>query len=681
MKKEYHITGLDCAHCALTLEKYLQKVKGVQYCNVDFTSSRLYLEVDDDNARAILKDIINTTKQVNPDVKLHEHVDDDHNHSHDMHIYDVILYLIGLALGVIHIFVDMAVVWSITILILSVLLLGYRTYIRACLQVVHGKINENTLVTISVVGAILVGQSHEAVMVIALYTLGKMLESRAVNYSRKSISALISSKPEWAVVLRGNEEIKVKPEEVNIGEIIIVRPGEKIALDGIVASGEAMIDNKHLTGESLPITITKNTEVYSGAIVLDSEIRIKVTREYKDSTIARILGMVSNASSKKSKTETVISKFASIYTLIVIALALVTFGITALILKNINVAVYRGLIFLVVSCPCAFAISVPLGYFSGIGVCSKHGILVKGSNYIDAIAKVDTFVFDKTGTITTGDFQVVGVKVLDSKIDEKQLMEIVVAGEKKSKHPLSTAICNYFGDKTKLQVSKYKEIPGMGISYCIDDNEYFVGKSERNDKSTIVIVKKNDKMIGKILLSDTIKTQSAPLMKYLSDSEIETMMLTGDNDGVAMSVAQKVGIVNYKSGLLPENKLKVIEDLKGNNKTVAFVGDGLNDAPALNLADVGISMGVMGTDATIESSDIVIADDNLSRIKDLLLISKKTKRIVIENIIFACGVKFVFLLLGALGITGMLYAVFADVGVTLLAILNSLRVLRYKSKK
>ena len=678
MKKEYRIIGLDCAHCALTLEKYLQKVDGVSDCNINFTASKMFIEVDDKDARQILKNVMQTTKQVNPDVKLLEE-DDEHNHG--VKIYDIILYVIGLILGCIHIFVNCPVVVSIILLVLSILALGYRTYVKAILQLRIFKINENTLVTISVIGAILIGEAHEAIMVIALYTLGKMLEARAVNYSRKSISALINSQPEYAMLLKNGKEEKVKPEEVNIGEIIVVRPGEKIPLDGIVVDGKATIDNRHLTGESEPISIQKKSEVYAGSVVLDSVINIKVTKLYKDSTVTKILDMVGNASNKKSKTETIISKFASIYTLIVIILSVITFGLTAIVLKDINVAIYRGLIFLVVSCPCAFAISVPLGYFSGIGICSKHGILVKGSNYLDAISKVDTFVFDKTGTLTTGDFQVVDIKLIDSKISQEQLLQMIVAGEEKSNHPISKAICAYYGKKSSINISDYKELSGVGIEYKIANDKIFVGKSERIDNNTSIIVKKNNKLVAKILLSDTIKPQSQSLIEYLRSNNIETIMLTGDNEGVAKNVADRVGVDQYKSRLLPQDKYAIIEDIKSEGKVISFVGDGLNDAPALNLADVGISMGILGTDATIESSDIVIADDKLEKIKDLIAIAKKTKKIVIENIVFACVVKITFLVLGAFGITGMLHAVFADVGVTLIAIFNSLRVLRYNKKK
>ena len=678
MKKEYRIIGLDCAHCALTLEKYLQKVDGVSDCNINFTASKMFIEVDDKDARQILKNVMQTTKQVNPDVKLLEE-DDEHNHG--VKIYDIILYVIGLILGCIHIFVNCPVVVSIILLVLSILALGYRTYVKAILQLRIFKINENTLVTISVIGAILIGEAHEAIMVIALYTLGKMLEARAVNYSRKSISALINSQPEYAMLLKNGKEEKVKPEEVNIGEIIVVRPGEKIPLDGIVVDGKATIDNRHLTGESEPISIQKKSEVYAGSVVLDSVINIKVTKLYKDSTVTKILDMVGNASNKKSKTETIISKFASIYTLIVIILSVITFGLTAIVLKDINVAIYRGLIFLVVSCPCAFAISVPLGYFSGIGICSKHGILVKGSNYLDAISKVDTFVFDKTGTLTTGDFQVVDIKLIDSKISQEQLLQMIVAGEEKSNHPISKAICAYYGKKSSINISDYKELSGVGIEYKIANDKIFVGKSERIDNNTSIIVKKNNKLIARILLADAIKQQAQSIVQYLKSNNIETIMLTGDNEGVAKNVADRVGVDQYKSRLLPQDKYAIIEDIKSEGKVISFVGDGLNDAPALNLADVGISMGILGTDATIESSDIVIADDKLEKIKDLIAIAKKTKKIVIENIVFACVVKITFLVLGAFGITGMLHAVFADVGVTLIAIFNSLRVLRYNKKK
>lgn len=678
MKKEYNIVGLDCGHCALTLEKYLEKVKGVKYCNINFSTSKLFLEIEDNNAGRIIKDIMKTAKQVNPSVKITE----EKSQEKSVSLLDIILYLVGLALGVVTLIwgSKLPAVWFYIILSASALLMGYKTYWKAIWQLKQFKINENTLITISIIGAVAVGESMEGLMVIALYTFGKMLESKAVNFSRKSISTLINNQPEYAVILKGEKEVKVKPEVVQIGDKIIVKAGEKVPVDGKIISGKASIDRAHLTGESEPQVVSENDDIQSGSIVLDSTIIIEATSQYGDSAVSRILNLVSNASNKKSKTETVIAKFSTWYTLGVIILSIVTFGISWLVLKDINTAIYRGLIFLVVSCPCAFAISVPLTYFSGIGRCSKQGILIKGSNFIDACTGLDEVVLDKTGTLTTGKFSVEKIEVL-GKIKENKLLEIVASGEKNSLHPIAKAICEYYGKESKLEIENFHEIAGKGIEYSIGENEYFVGREKASKGYTIVSIKENGKDIGKIYLKDQVKPEAKEMIATMHTLGIKTMMLTGDNVGVASSVANTLGLDEYKAELLPIDKFKIIEEKKSSGVKIGFVGDGLNDAPALTLSDVGISMGIMGSPATIEASDVVIADDNLNQLPKLVKISRKTKRIAMGNIIFAGVTKLTFLVLGALGITGMLLAVFADVGVTLLAILNSLRVLAYKVDK
>lgn len=678
MKKEYNITGLDCGHCALTLEKYLQKVDGVISASINFSTSKLYLEIEDDKVLSTIKNINKTIKQVNPDVKISQ----GHDHSFDSTVsqLDIILYCVGLVLGLIILFVKPIPTWLyFTMLITSLLLMGYKTYFKAIFQSIHLKLDENTLVTISIIGACALNESMEGLMVIALYTLGKMLESRAVNYSRKSISALINTQPEYAIILKDEREEKVKPEQVEVGDIIVVKPGEKIPVDGVIIDGNCNIDKRHLTGESIPVNVSVDDSVPSGSIVLDGVLKIKATSKYTDSTVSKILNLVSNATNKKSKTETFISRFSSYYTLGVIILSFVVWGITWAVLGNINTAIYRGLIFLVVSCPCAFAISVPLSYFSGIGRCSKQGILIKGSNYLDTCASIDEILLDKTGTLTTGEFEVDKVETTQG-TKESELFEIVVAGEQNSLHPIAKAICGFYGKNSKCVAKNYHEVAGKGIEFEIKRNKYFVGRSLNSKGYTQVDVLKSDKLIGSIYLQDKIKSSSYVMVENLKKLNVSSMMLTGDNMSIAKKVCQDIGIDSYHAELMPQDKFNILEKEKSKGKTVAFVGDGINDAPALTLSDVGISMGIMGSQATIESSDVVIADDNLKRIPDLIKISKRTKKIVLENIIFAGVTKLTFLILGALGITGMLLAVFADVGVTLLAILNSLRVLTYKIK-
>lgn len=672
MKKEFNIVGLDCGHCALTLEKYLQKVDGVISCNINFSTSKMFLEIDENNAKQVIKNVFKTTSQVNPSVKLSENKENDTN----INYIDIILYLIGIILGLIVIFVKLPPVAYWILLVMSAVLMGYQTYIKAVLQLRLLKLNENTLVTLSVIGAIAVGEEMEALMVIALYSIGKMLESKAVRYSRKSISSLISSQPEYAIKLDNGKETKVKPEVVAIGDTIIIKTGEKVALDGKVVEGRALVDKRHLTGESVPVSIGVGDYLEAGSIVLDSSIVLQVTSMYQDSTVSKILNLVDNATSKKSKTETVISKFSSWYTLGVLILAVVTFGITWLVLKDVNTAIYRGLIFLVVSCPCAFAISVPLSYFSGIGRCSKSGILIKGSNYLDAVASLNYMCFDKTGTLTTGEFEVKEV-VTNNSVTLEELLTITVSAERLSNHPLAKAICKYYPLENPLKVTHFKEVSGKGVEFKIGKSGYEIGRSDDSSGGTSVSIRRDGLNIGTILLADKIKDGNTELVDNLKKLNIKTMMLSGDKKSVAKAVAEELHIDEYKGELMPKDKYKVLEDLKASGHKIGFVGDGINDAPALALSDVGISMGIMGSDATRESSDVVIADDNISKIPKLISISRFTKKIVWENIIFSAVTKLTFLVLGALGITGMLLAVFADVGVTLLAILNSLRVLNY----
>lgn len=670
MKKEYNIVGLDCGHCALTLEKYLEKVEGVKSCNINFSTSKLFLEIEDENSKAIIKNIFKSAKECNPSVKITEEKGEESG----INYIDIILFFIGFIMGLIVIFAPLNPVLYWIMLVISALLMGYKTYYKALLQLKIFKLNENTLVTLSVIGAVAVGEEMEALMVIALYTIGKMLEAKAVRFSRKSISSLISSQPEYACIIADGKENKVKPEVVKIGDKIIVRAGEKVALDGKIVEGNATVDKRHLTGESVPVVVSTGDYIESGSIVLDSMLIIEVTSEYKDSTVSKILQLVSNASSKKSKTETVISKFSSYYTLGVLVLAIITFGISWIVLKDVYTAIYRGLIFLVVSCPCAFAISVPLGYFSGIGRCSRSGILIKGSNYLDAVAKLNYMCFDKTGTLTTGEFVVEDI-ILEKGVEEDSLLKNVVAGEKHSLHPIAKAICKYYGKDVRVKITDFKEITGKGIEYKIGEDKYTIGRSSDDLGNTSVEIKKNGKKQGVIILADEIKSGNIDLIKDLKVLGVKSVMLTGDKETVAKNVACKLGIDEYRAELMPDDKYKVLQELKDKGYNVGFVGDGINDAPALTLSDVGISMGIKGSDATIESSDVVIADDNISKIPKLINVSRYTKKIVWENIIFSAVTKLTFLVLGALGITGMLLAVFADVGVTLIAILNSLRVL------
>lgn len=679
MKKIVKIEGLDCPNCARALEKELNKIDGVENVEIDFLKSDLSFESKDvDNA---LCRIVKTTKAIEPDAKIIYDKQTKKNQKNGKLVLDICLLFVGIALGLCVLFIDMPVWLFWTLFVASALLMGYKTYIKAIKLLFKGTVNENLLITISVVGASAIGEYMEGLMVIALYSIGKILEGIAVDRSKKSIEKLTQMQPEYAVVLDGDVEKRVKPSEVLENSIIVVRPGEKVPIDGNIIEGSASLDMQSLTGESVPVFVDERKEILSGSIVLDGMLKIRTTRKYDESTVKKILDLIEHAQDKKSKTETVISKVARWYTLGVIVLAITVWGIVWAVTRNFDTALYRGLIFLVISCPCAFAISVPLSYFSGIGNASKHGILIKGSNYLDACAKINVVAFDKTGTLTTGNFVIQKVVSYDSSKSEEDILYLASLGEQYSLHPLAKAIV--FANKRKLQkVSNLKEKAGEGVYFKFHKMDYFVGRKSQDLKSTIVEIFENNSKIGEIELDDDIKESSYVACQELKSLGVRTVMLSGDNELSAVRVAKEIGIDEVHHNLLPQEKFEWIEDAKKNKKNfVGYVGDGINDAPSLMLSDVGISMGINGSGASKEVSDIVLVDDDPSKVSSAIKISKYTRKIVWENIILSAVVKITFLLLGTFGVTGMLFAVFADVGVTVLAILNSMRALKYKPNK
>lgn len=612
-----------------------------------------------------------------------------------------ILFIVGSLLAVVCVILDelplnISPLYYLPLSLMSAIMIGYKTYKKAFDLIKMKVIDENLLVTISVFGALAIGVffptqtnvigSCEGLMVIFLYTIGKMLEAKAVNKSRDSISALLEFQPEYAVIKNENGETKVDPDEVEIGSIIIVRPGEKVALDGIIVNGCANIDTKSLTGESEPITLKQNDEILSGSIVLDAVLEIKTTATYENSTVVKILNLIENASEKKSKVENFISKFSRYYTLGVIILAILTSIIAGIALQNFATGIYRGLGFLVCSCPCAFAISVPLTYFSGVGNASSKGILVKGTNYLDACAKLEKIMFDKTGTLTTGQFDVVKIEST-SNLSENEILSLCAYGEQNSLHPIAQGILRKAKENNiELKpVENFKEIVGTGISFTFENQNYMLEKDnlDKLKSHTSINLTSNGKLLGKIELQDKIKTSSFTTIKKLKSLNIKSTILSGDNEIVTQNVANKLDVDSYHSSLLPQEKFEIIEKTikeKPEKSMVAYVGDGLNDAPSLTMADVGISMGISGSQASIEASDIVLVDDNPSKIITLINISKYTKKVVIENITFAAVTKIVCL--GAIAFFGasLLLGVLADVGVTVLATLNSLKALKYKEK-
>lgn len=709
MIKKVKIYGLDCAHCAKTLEQEILKLNGIKSAEINFVKSELVFDSDD--VAVGLDDIIKLTKKLEPEAEI---VDDsqenaheiraensennsakkscEHNHEHcccghkhhcgsskkNNLILDFCLLTFGLVVGILALVLKTSDLLHYVLLVSSVLVIGYKVYIKAVRLLVRGVVNENLLLTISVIGAICLKKDMEAVMVIALYSIGKILEGLAVNKSRNSIAKITNFKPQFAVVLRDGEEVKLSPNEVLLGETIVIRPGECVPIDAEIIEGETNLNMQSLTGESLPVMVRAGDKILSGSIVLDGVITAKTTALYENSTVSKILNLIENNQQKKSKTETVISKVTKWYTLGVIALALVTFGVVLLVTSNVQTAVYRGLIFLVISCPCAFAISVPLSYFSGLGNASSKGILIKGSVYLDECAKVKTVVFDKTGTLTTGKFAIEKIVVEDKSFSEEDALKIAAIGEQYSLHPLAKSITESAPNKLP-KAKNVREVSGEGVYFEYDKKSYFVGRKSKKQAQTCVELFEEEKLIAKIYLHDKVKESSKVEIEKLKQMGIKTVLLSGDKESVVKAMAEKLGIDEYKSELLPQEKSNWIENQKA-KEPLAFVGDGLNDAPSLTLADVGFCMGLEGNPASVEASDIVLSDDNPNKISKAIKISKFTRKIVWQNIGFSAIVKLLFLTLGAFGVTGMLSAVIADVGVTVIAILNSLRALNFKTK-
>ena len=583
------------------------------------------------------------------------------------------------------------------IFIIAYLIVGLEILKKALRNITRGKVfDENFLMSVATIGAFAIGEFPEAVAVMLFYQVGELFQSYAVDKSRKSISSLMDIRPDFANVEREEKIEKVDPDEVKIGEIIVVKPGEKVPLDGIVVEGKTSLDTKALTGESLPREVAENDEILSGSINLNGVIKIKVTKEYGESTVSKILDLVENASSKKSKSENFITKFAEYYTPIVVIIAVILAIVPPLLIKDATFSdwIYRALSFLVVSCPCALVISIPLSFFGGIGGASKMGVLIKGSNYLEQLANTEIIVFDKTGTLTEGVFEVQKVHAID--MSEEELLRITAYAENYSNHPISLSVKKAYNKEIdEKQILNTEEISGHGIVAKIGNQDVLVGNeklmSENNikitkceDIGTILNVAVDGKYAGYILIADKIKKDSKSAIKSLKKNNIkQTVMLTGDRKNVGEHVAKELGLDKVYTELLPDGKVEKVESLlkeKSEKGKLAFVGDGINDAPVLALADIGIAMGGLGSDAAIEAADIVLMTDEPSKIVDAIHLSKKTMRIVKENIIFAIVIKVLVLVLSAFGLSTMWEAVFADVGVSIIAIINALRVLRVKNR-
>lgn len=608
----------------------------------------------------------------------------------------LIRILISLILLITISFIPLNGKWNLLINLIPFIIIGWDVIFKAVRNILHGQIfDENFLMSLATIGAFVTGEYKEGSAVMLFYQIGELFQGYAVGRSRKSISSLMDIRPDYANIEVNGKLIQKAPEEIMPGDIIIIKPGEKIPLDGIVINGNSTINTSALTGESVPREVSAGDDVISGCVNLNGLIYVKVTKEFENSTVSKILELVENSSEKKSRSENFITKFAKYYTpCVVIGAVLLAVIPPAITGEGWVNWMHRALTFLVISCPCALVISVPLSFFGGIGCASKNGILIKGSNYIEALTKTDIMVFDKTGTLTKGVFKVTAVH--PESVSENQLIEFAAMAESYSDHPISQSIKElYKMEIDKSRVSNYNEISGHGVKCCIDGNLVCVGNNKLMDDigvkwhpchhtGTIVHVSVNNEYAGHIIISDEIKPESEKAIELIKKNNIRTVMLTGDTNKVGVQTAKKLKIDDVYTDLLPQNKVEKVEELIENKKEdrkLVFVGDGINDAPVLTRADIGISMGAIGSDAAIEASDIVLMDDNPAKIPLAIDIAKKTLRIVKQNIIFALSVKMLVLITGALGITNMWAAVFADVGVSVIAILNAIRALRFDNKK
>lgn len=680
-KYEFILKNLDCANCAREIEEKIAENENFQNVVVNFNTLKLMYEAEKENRELIEK----LVKSEEPDVEVID-VKSKSTEKDNKTAFQVLRLIVGIGIAGIGFLAGLPTTVSNILVIIAYFILLYRTIGNAIkIWKTSKSINENFLVTISCFGAYLIGEHLEGLMVIILYEIGKILEDKAVHKTRKSISDLMDIKPEYANVKTDSGTHEVAPETVKMGDIILIKQGEKIPLDGIVVSGEADLDTSSLTGESILRKVKVDEKVLSGSINRQGMLEVKVMEEYENSTVSRILELVENATDKKAKTETFVNKAAKIYTPIVIGLAVLV-AIFLPLISNISYSesIYRALIFLVVSCPCAIAISVPLSYFSGIGKASKLGILIKGSDYLDALKDVKEIVFDKTGTLTKGEFEIKEIKIYDENYTQEQVLKMAVLGESFSNHPIAKSILNSGKREVDTsQIQDYEEIAGKGLSYKIEGKKVLVGnqdlvQTDRKEEGTAIFIKIENKVVGSIILSDIVKEGTKEAIQSLHSLGIKIRMFTGDNKQVAEKIAQELGIQEVKSEMLPTDKYDEMEKIlsqRQNSDKIAFVGDGINDSPVLARSDIGISMGGVGSQSAIEASDVVIMTDHISKIVDSIQISKKTSRIIKQNLIFAIGIKILVLILSTFGISNMWQAIFADVGVTLLTIMNTLRIL------
>ena len=702
--KVFMLNGLDCANCAAKIETEIKNIEGTKFASVDFVSKRLTWEAESNtNVPMLVEKIESIVKKIEPDVKIVlvenpskskiEEKDDDDEEGHKKEIVELVIGGTLFVVGLIFKFQN----WlELTIFLISYIIVGRKVVLSAIKGIVRGQVfSEHFLMSVATIGAFFVGEYPEGVAVMLFYLVGELFEDMAVDNSRKSISELMDIRPDYANLQVGEELKKVSPDEVNIGNKIVVKPGEKIPLDGKVIEGTSMVDTAALTGESVPRELKPGSDALSGFVNKNGVLTIEVTKEFGESTVSKVLDLVQNASNKKAPTEKFITKFARYYTPVVVFGALALAIIPPLVIPGASFSnwIYRGLVFLVVSCPCALVLSIPLGFLGGIGGASKKGILVKGGNYLEALNNIEAVVFDKTGTLTKGVFKVTKA-ISENGYTEDELIKYAAYAESYSNHPIALSIiAAYHAEIDKDKIENYQEIAGHGIKVNVNGKEVLAGNTKLmiseniqytdvDTLGTVVHVAIDKKYAGSIIISDEVKEDSAKAIKELKALGVrKTVMLTGDLKKEGDNIGKELGLDKVYSELLPADKVEKVESLeaqKSHKGKTVFVGDGINDAPVLARADIGIAMGGLGSDAAIEAADVVIMTDEPHKVASAIKIAKRTRNIVSQNIVFALGVKAIFLVLGALGLASMWAAVFADMGVALIAVVNAMRALNTK---
>ncbi|MBP8819960.1 MAG: cadmium-translocating P-type ATPase [Syntrophomonadaceae bacterium] len=692
--RELLLEGLDCANCAAKIENQVNKLDGINTASLNFMTKTLKIEVDSSD---LVEDVLDQTYKIinnlEPDVRVGEKDSEVNYTMTEINVSPIIVFLLSAILVAIALLSGLPTQIELVLYVLSYLLVATPILYRAGVNIIKGQISdENFLMSLATLSAFAIREYPEAVAVMLFYRIGEYLQDLAVNRSRQSISSLLDIRPEYATLISNGNTEQVKPEDVVCGNIIVIKPGERIPLDGIIIEGSSSLDTSALTGESLPRCLSEGDEILAGYLNIDGLLKVEVSRPYKESTVTRILNLVENAANNKAPAENFITSFAAYYTPVVVFAALALALIPPFIFHagNPREWIYRALVFLVISCPCALVISVPLSFFAGIGKASRHGILVKGSNYLEALNYVNTMVFDKTGTLTTGNFKVVQVNPQPG-IEPNELLYYAAAAEYYSQHPLAISIRSaYSGIITEEQIGEYQDIPGYGIKAMVMGQGVLAGSLKLIDKenvkhpqhnldSTQVHIAIDKTYAGYIQLSDQLKPDVQQAMKELRKMGMQKLvMLTGDKESAAHQIATELELDEIHSELLPQQKVEMMEILqnkKSKNERLVFVGDGINDAPVLARSDLGIAMGGLGSDAAIEAADIVIMNDEPGKLPVAIRIARDTRAIVIQNIVFALGVKAVVLALGAVGLATMWQAVFADVGVTIIAVINSLRLM------